>query len=517
MRLEDIRLITNENDEYYKNLPGYYNKHENDSDFLQPKRRVKSRRERHDDDRNRPRNGEPNKRHEKEIKNVRRGARKEEFKKKEPEEIKLKLDLLDLKDSNQPLTPSTPSCDIEVKVAHPAESSAAFWGRMRVKPPLPISPHSPNLIHESFNHLEDNSFSSSQKIDKTESKPIISTKVDISPIDVNRRLDKNIYESAENQNLIQNVVSSRSEDKSTILNAAPNTVKAPIKSSPLSKLPSKNVTHALLVKETELQSNSQTQGSLTTNMNSHSLKSLESTKLSENREKSSSRVIDECLTLSSSSESLSSLSSESLSSKVIDVTNKVNLASSITMLNSIESDKPFLKTSNTENFQHENILHFAKELPLISQDEIMPDVRDDVDNTTDNSEESVSTDESSKDRKKKKKVSFATDAQIIDSGNSTISHSPALNNQTPNCEPGKIKLPPEHIEKHINEFTQAPDMRQQNLLQATYNHNGVPIIQQLPGVLPMYYQSADQVLAPVAFSHDSEGKDLPEGTNIDLF
>uniref|UniRef100_T2MDP5 OTU domain-containing protein 4 n=1 Tax=Hydra vulgaris TaxID=6087 RepID=T2MDP5_HYDVU len=482
VRLEDIKLITNENEEYYKNLPGYYNKNENDSDFLQPKRRPKGRREKQEDRNRPPRNGEQKKRHEKD--NFRRG-KKDDSKKKDSEDVKLKLDSVDLKDGNKrlsPILPATPSSDVEVKVAHPAESSAAFWGRMRVKPANHLSPNLSDSNHKPV-HLDD--VSVHQNAYKNE-KSLSPSKDIISPVDI-KHLHKNSSEGYGNHISNENDVKIRSEIKSPISNGN-STVKMSTKVLSQSKLPAKNC------------KNPPIESFQTQNLRSADFSKELSFESSELSKEELSTVSDKCLPGESPNQTNKSNARKDVNK---EKSNKDILMSNTT--NSFDSYNTISNTSSPETKldYSTNIFTFTEELKHINKEETVSDVQDDADSTTDNSEESAGTEEI-KDRKIKKKVSFATDTEII---SSSASHSSTLYNENLNCEPGKIKLPPEHIEKHTSD--QPFNDRQQNVLQASYNG---PFVQQIPlsGMLPMYYQSVDQVIAPVAFSYDLEGKDLPE-------
>lgn len=168
VQLHDLSPLVNGHASDHKSLPGYYNKHEDrDTEFQQPRRRGKgNKKAREDEERSRKYEncrGGDSKRHDART-NGKRGSRKEQ-EKRQRDNIDAKTPVtstrkpraetdvkkVEKSEENIPKMGSPIiSPDEPPKVAKPAETSAAFWGRMNkssiptVNSPLSNGFHSPS-------------------------------------------------------------------------------------------------------------------------------------------------------------------------------------------------------------------------------------------------------------------------------------------------------------------------------------------------------------------------------------
>ena len=641
VQLHDLEPLINGDVQDYKSLPGYYNKvDEREAEFQQPKRRGKGGKKlREEDDRNRNsfRGAEP-KRYDARTSN-KRGGRKENEKRRDNIDSKpsvntsrkIKSDA-DVRKFEKPdeLIPKVASPvvspDEPPKVAKPAETSAAFWGRMNRTTKLPgstpvtngvvPSPAVPSSSGENSikrSNVETGSVASSSTTTTTgprqfvdsnsasaptstikmktawgnvpssaspvvESSPSeISSKTSMLPKNYDNELSDAKILNEQESGITKNIKMKKSDlnltEISDILVNGHNSNETLVECSSLnsSDFPVIESAHK---SSTPAIGSSSSENHMTTQLTAEdhakvnevrgniiaSIAKMTNTKSSDfldkkvSNEKVSQTIPNEPTYIngeqSDSSETTSAvlppegskeINSDKNNSNIVDI----NIESNDAVL---EGEPPGVADSllngsvnaavddeNTAQNTPNGHTAFSAEKHFLEPNILNSDVS--LNNHV--SEDDInSKDEIISKEKSKKKVSFGT-TSIIENQNQVMSQVPTINMQpTPSTlttlsEPGKIVLPPEHIEKHINEFPNSnahevpeyPHNQQQpHFLPAVFQPSNLPFYAHSPMVRMFYPSNAIpehqhhqlNAIHPV-MSVDPEGKDLPDGRSKSVF
>jgi len=645
VQLHDLQPLPNDDD--YKDLPGYYNKHDDkDSEFQPQKRRGKGGKKNRDEDIRKVENGsrgvnDINKRVESRV-NGRRNPRKEVEKKKEPEpinkvnvpnqKVKSEQDLKkpeyqdDLIGSN-----SNSPIDGPVKVAKPAESAAAFWGRMRtvknlnpysngsdtssgtsspVQQPSPIDLSDLNMKNWSTDvtspvvtPLGNSSTVNSTtafNLNKVNNEPVMTkpTSLPLVPTD-KKPAWGNIIKPIDSPLISPSL---KNKQFSKEINSKHNSMNSPQDTRIIPTYAFENVDSPIIAENpssiNKISNNSTSVGpvlvhdsDVSNETNSIEIKTLDNS------------LVDEKPLLSEEAQKLFNLTTQA-SAKVnevrgniiassakmtgpistksdVQISNNYTVCSFTTPLNIIDQDDnishsepPIQTTTNnahnnneigndtsnteiidpyTETIQVTEVPEL-NEMPIeiednfIEQDDSIESLVEehknyiDVDSTLAVSKEDYV---NIAKEKAKKKVSFGTTQFIAHQQNNLArvesSTTPSTNVTSIVSEPGKIVLPPEHIEKHQNEFsTSAPTFHNNELNTHHYpqqqpqimhpfiasSHNIPTAVypQQLSGMHVFRMPAAaatyqtnnlhEQTQFQPTMSYDPEGKDLPDEVRI---
>lgn len=671
VHLDDLQPILN-GDADYKSLPGYYNKFENDKDqdFQPQKRRGKHGRKTREDERkvegasgflnndqnnSRIRGAEKDSRNNR--RNVRNGGNNNGMNKKDTEgqrstsapavhkakennnkKTDNKTDLPTEVAEN--LSTNTEGEDGPVKVAKPAETAAAFWGRMRSNKLAPgqltngtdafvspeehaMSTQQPVLSKKSSNTEPSNDklSSSSKSIESNKNKNVNNTsdtstysnpnsasfKTSI-PITTSTSIAaKTVAPSS--ANFIPRTVVSSSVPLNT-LTKLPLTFAEPVTIAPRGFPIATSVsTKTAFASSTHAHTSPMISSSIEQDTRKFNLTTQASAKVNEVRENlilSTAKMeglsfLETVSTQPSMSVGAPKISKQSLQSsghanpnvtiqpspnitdpenietvipgkkvttesreaRKLPVVQEVNPSILPTTVKGSEENRSISDNSNTaeSNSAINDISPF--ELPVKSHDILPPHTSEpeieillssDSSSTADISNESfelqqqkATTISKSGRDKVKKKVSFGCTTEIVEKPPPMLIASNTIPDTNvhviSSTEPGKIHLPPEHIEKHLNNFPnnsnpsvhypevipqqmeQPPQLHSQpRIVQPSFIHqSGIPFYphQQthLPPVIPMFYRpnmSGDPRNVP-QLSHDPEGKDLPEGKLLFYF
>ena len=634
VQLHDLEPLINGDVQDYKSLPGYYNKvDEREAEFQQPKRRGKGGkklREEEDRNRNNFRGAEP-KRYDARSSN-KRGARKENEKRRDNIDSKPSVNTsrkaksdADVRKFEKPdeLIPKVAnpivSPDEPPKVAKPAETSAAFWGRMNRTTklpgsspvtngvvPSPVVPSSSGENSIKRSNVETGSVVSSSTTATTGPRQFVDSNSTSGPTSAIKTKTAwgNVPGSA------SPVVETSPLEISSKTSVLPKNYDTKLSDAKILNEQESDIPKNIKVKKSDL--NLTEISDILVNGHSSNDTLVESSSLNssdfpviESALKSSTPAIDS----SSESHMTTQLTAED-HAKVNEVRGNI-IASIAKMTNTKSSDFLDKKVSNEKvshsipsepiyingeqpdtsettspvlppegskeinsNKNNSNIVDINKEPNDAVLKEELPGVADSllngsvnaavVDETTTqdtpnghaaflaekhflepdilNSDVSLNNhviedDINSKDEiiskeKSKKKVSFGT-TSIIENQNQVMSQVQTINMQpTPSTlttlsEPGKIVLPPEHIEKHINEFPssnahEVPEyphnQQQHHFLPAVFQPSNLPFYAHSPMVRMFYANNAIpehqhhqlNAIHPV-MSVDPEGKDLPDG------
>ena len=642
VQLHDLEPLINGDIQDYKSLPGYYNKvDEREAEFQQPKRRGKGGKKlREEEDRNRNsfRGAEP-KRYDARTSN-KRGARKETEKRRDNIDSKSSVNTsrkiksdADVRKFEKPdeLIPKVASPivspDEPAKVAKPAETSAAFWGRMNRTTKLPgsspvtngvvPSPAVPSSSSENSikrSNVEIGSVASSsttattlprQSVESSSASAPTSTikvktawgnvpssaspVVETSPLEIPSKtsmppknfdsklsdtkiineqesgIPKSIKMKKSDLNLTEIsdiLVNGHSSNETLVQSSSLNSSDFPvIESGHENSIPtidsSSNENHMTtqLTAEDHAKVN-EVRGNIIA-----SIAKMTNTKSSEfldkkvSNEKVSHITPNEPVYIngeqSDSSETTSAVLSPEDSKEINSNKNNSNIVDINIESNDavLQGELPgvvdsLLNGSVNATVDDENTAQntpnghaaFSAEKHFLEPDILDSDVS--LNNHVIEDEIINSKDEMISKEKSKKKVSFGT-TSIIENQNQVMSQVPSINMQpipstlTTLSEPGKIVLPPEHIEKHINEFPNSnahevpeyPHNQQQpHILPAVFQPSNLPFYAHSPMIRMFYANNAIpehqhhqlNAIHPV-MSVDPEGKDLPDGKSKSVF
>lgn len=584
VQLDALQPILNgDASDAYKNLPGYYNKRDNEREleFQAQKRRGKSRRFRDDErkgDVGVNKGSEFGKRQDNraERDSRRRANRKEGEKKKEAENKqalnKTKTDLKKPeKNESEKKTGHNGSSEAPVKVAQPAETAAAFWGRMRTRPaPIPStttdstskptnvatdaadqSNHSPKLPQSKTNGLKkptgnsdvDQDKSSTTRTDSSNGharkQPSSDTSNDIAAHAAETNKQNVTHKPAWGtlpSPTIHSFKSNTSHDMGTTPSTTSNTYSD-----------SENLRTSNMDSDAEKLFNLTTQARLKVNAVRENIL-VTSAKLS-----AEVNVAPSCTNMSDvnpftpSDDVTDKINKNSHTDNTETVKQKNAIFDNSDLLNMIfptplhdeqmsngdltEKESNQIGSVDSEIFssQDATTLHDGS-CAVISSQHVPSCEENKLSSSFDTGESTfddtaVKADDVLKVSKDKirKKVSFGQTTEIVEKPQELFTQGVMDTDMlvAQSSEPGKIVLPPDHREKHLDEFSNVgmlPPQQQQHIIQPSFVHSGGVTYYQtaptVPSVLPIFCNAGDQLPYPVSMSRDPEGKDLPEDMTI---
>lgn len=533
VQLDDLQPLVNGDLRDYRSLPGYYNKYDNEQEFQSQKRRKHGRKARDEERKcNETNLNQPKGRTDNRV-NRRNGARKDKqmspLKQTKEAVNQRKADKSETtSDAQTPTTPTltnTSADDAPAKVAQPAETSAAFWGRMR-STAAPTSNTSAKITTTATTpksptppqQTRDDAFKA--PVTKPESSPTQQE----TPV-----LSKNINQTGINPNNTPN-------------NGQPK------ENTPQVKKPINSIK---LIDDVKIRDAEESIPSV-----SESFQKSDCFTLTTQDSAIVNKVRENIISLTTNQAECDNIhnatSSEEQNQGKIPTTNDDN---EISAKPEKEKVKKSAEPSDFTNGTQTNVEKIISEVNKISLENPEQNIHPTIHNgnnvplPNDVSGINIISDhdahqKSPKVNKTKKKVSFGTTTEIVEKSQpvhipSTIAQQPELQLSL-SSERGKIHIPRDHIEKHMNpvypvppistpyqgtemnpqmpEFQQQQQQQHVRFIQPTFVQGAHPtsFYQQTPQVFPIVYRQNDMDVRTTipTLSQDPEGKDLPEDINV---